>query len=93
MLDKIKKYYEENKKTIFVVGGIVTLVAFTAIVTKNVIMIEQKGVSIITFRDKGKRIDLKEALSFIEKNHDVPASYAIVHNAGESDSFIGLLLN
>lgn len=97
MLERIKKFYEENKFEIVVVGGLVLLVAGTALLTKKVILSKEAildpSVSHIWFKDIGKRMSLEEVKNIFEHADALKESYAIVHVPGELDKFICVTFN
>ena len=97
MFQKAKKFYEENKFEIVVVGGLVLLVAGTALLTRKVVMSQKaiidSGLSHIFFIDKGWRIPAEEIKSIIDDAGAVNHSFAFIHNAGEADKYIALRLS
>lgn len=97
MLERIKKFYEENRFEIVVVGGLVLLVAGTALITKKVVMgqkaIIDSSLSHISFIDKGFRIPAEEVKLILDDVSAVNQSFAFIHNAGEADKYIALRLS
>jgi hypothetical protein len=97
MLERIKKFYEEKKFEIVVVGGLVLLVAGTALLTRKVILSKEAlldpAISHIWFKDVGKRLSLDEVKKVFEHADALNDSYAIVHIPGELDKFIAVNFN
>ena len=97
MKTKIKEFYKDHMGEILVLGGVGLIVIVTAIATRQAVLDSEKakdfGRSIIKFTDKGSRLKMEEVVDFLGKHNDSRGSFAFVHNGGEVDSYIGVLLD